>query len=128
MCADQSVIGAPFYVMEYVEGRVLRTLEDGADVAPQQAGELSERLAEALAAIHRVDVEKAGLADFGRPDGYMARQLKRWGQQWERSQTRPLPEYDRLVERLGALMPVDAPPRLGHGPIRPGHALARLQT
>lgn len=127
MCADQSVIGAPFYLMEYVEGRVLRTLEDGADITPQQAGELSECLAEALAAIHRVDVEKAGLADFGRPDGYMARQLKRWGQQWERSQTRPLPDYDRLVERLGALMPVDAPARLVHGDFRLDNALTRLE-
>src|SRR5260370_35512427 len=107
MCADQSVTGATFYLMEYVGGRVLRTLEDGADVTPQQAGELSERLAEALAAIHRGDGEKAGLADFGRPDGYMARQLKRWGRQRDRSRTSPLPEYDRLGGALCRLAPVD---------------------
>jgi aminoglycoside phosphotransferase (APT) family kinase protein len=85
LCADEDVIGAPFYVMEYVEGRVLRTVEDAADVQADQAGALSEQLVDVMAAIHLLDVEAAGLADFGRPAGYLARQLRRWGKQWEAS-------------------------------------------
>ncbi|GAB3691358.1 phosphotransferase family protein [Actinocorallia lasiicapitis] len=126
LCGDTDVLGAPFYVMEWVDGRIIRTVEDAVDVPPEQAAALSDRLAEALAAIHLLDVEKAGLADFGRPEGYMARQLKRWGQQWERSKTRDLPAYDRLVERLAAGLPEN--PRMGlvHGDFRLDNALVRL--
>ncbi|HZB32379.1 MAG TPA: phosphotransferase family protein [Streptosporangiaceae bacterium] len=85
MCADEDVIGAPFYVMEYVEGRVLRTVEDAADVPAEQARAISEQLMDVLADIHLLDVDAAGLADFGRPEGYLARQLRRWGKQWEAS-------------------------------------------
>ena len=77
-CQDPEVIGAPFYLMEYVDGLVLRTREDGAQVTPDQARQLSQRLAEMLAAIHGLDLSAAGLTGFGRPDGYLARQLARW--------------------------------------------------
>jgi aminoglycoside phosphotransferase (APT) family kinase protein len=116
-----------------VEGRVLRTVADAADVSPVQARELSQRLAEALAAIHEVDLEAAGLTDFGRPAGYMARQLKRWGQQWERSYsagsrtTDPLAEYERLVVRLAERLPEDGLTRLVHGDFRLDNALSRLE-
>ncbi|RAY11877.1 phosphotransferase family protein [Actinomadura craniellae] len=134
-CAGEDVLGARFYIMEYVQGRVLRTAEDAADVTPEQAGLISERLAEALAAIHLVDVTAAGLADFGRPEGYMARQLRRWGQQWQRSNeaiaatgtTRDLPEYDRLVNRLAERVPADGPVGLVHGDFRLDNALTRLE-
>ncbi|MBC6468830.1 phosphotransferase family protein [Actinomadura alba] len=125
-CADETVIGARFYLMEYVEGRVLRTVEDAVDVSPAQARELSERLAEALAAIHLLDVEEAGLSDFGRPAGYLARQLTRWGQQWERSKTRESPECGRLAERLGSRLPADGRAGLVHGDFRLDNALTRL--
>src|SRR6185312_15553432 len=91
--------------MEYVDGLVLRTREDGEQLTPGQGRELSERLAGMLAAIHAVDIDATGLAGFGRPDGYLARQLARWQRQWELSQTRELPDYDRLVERLTAGLP-----------------------
>ncbi|TNY36906.1 phosphotransferase family protein [Thermomonospora catenispora] len=134
-CEDEEVIGARFYLMDHVDGRVLRTVEDAADVTPEQARELSERLAEVLAAIHTVDVEAVGLGDFGRPAGYMARQLKRWGQQWQRSQeaiaatgaSRDLPEYDRLVKRLGERLPEDGRSGLVHGDYRLDNALAVLE-
>ncbi|MGI8329666.1 phosphotransferase family protein [Actinomadura scrupuli] len=133
LCTDETVIGAPFYLMDYVEGRVLRTVEDAADLSPVQARELSERLAEALAAIHAVDLEAAGLTDFGRPAGYMARQLKRWGQQWERSYSAgsravdPLAEYERLVARLAERLPENGLTRLVHGDFRLDNALSRLE-
>ncbi|POM27660.1 putative aminoglycoside phosphotransferase [Actinomadura rubteroloni] len=134
-CADAGVIGATFYVMDFVAGRVLRTEADAADLAPAQAGALGDRLADALAEIHTVDPERAGLADFGRPAGYLERQLRRWGQQWERSRDavraagadRDLPGFDRLVARLGERLPPDAPGRLVHGDFRLDNALARLE-
>ena len=134
-CDDEDVIGARFYLMDYVEGRVLRTREDAEEITSEQARGLSEALAGALAEIHTVDVKAVGLEDFGRPSGYMQRQLKRWGKQWDGSQeairatgtTRDLPEYDRLVARLAERMPADAPARLVHGDFRLDNALARLE-
>ncbi|MEV4258606.1 phosphotransferase family protein [Spirillospora sp. NPDC049652] len=139
LCEEEDVIGVRFYLMDFVDGRVLRTREEAEGLTPERARGLSEALVAALAAIHTVDVEKAGLADFGRPSGYMERQLRRWGKQWDASQdairatgtVRDLPEYDRLVarlaERLPALPPVDAPARLVHGDFRLDNALARLE-
>ncbi|MEV4003165.1 phosphotransferase family protein [Actinomadura sp. NPDC049753] len=134
-CDDEEVIGARFYLMDFVEGRVLRTREDAAGITPEQARGLSDALAEALAAIHTVDVRAVGLGDFGRPSGYMERQLKRWGKQWDSSQeavratgnAHDLPEYDRLVARLAERLPADAPARLVHGDFRLDNALARLE-
>ncbi|MEO3827380.1 phosphotransferase family protein [Actinomadura sp. B10D3] len=134
-CDDEDVIGARFYLMDFVEGRVLRAREDAEDMTPEQARGLSEALAGALAAIHTVDVKAVGLEDFGRPSGYMERQLRRWGKQWDGSREairstgarRDLPEYDRLVARLAERMPADAPARLVHGDFRLDNALARLE-
>jgi aminoglycoside phosphotransferase (APT) family kinase protein len=134
-CDDEDVIGARFYLMDFVEGRVLRTREDAGDITLEQARGLSEALAGALAAIHTVDLKAVGLDDFGRPSGYMERQLTRWGKQWDGSQeairatgnTRDLPEYDRLVARLAERMPADAAARLVHGDFRLDNALARLE-
>jgi aminoglycoside phosphotransferase (APT) family kinase protein len=137
LCTDESVIGAPFYVMDYVEGRILRTVEDGADVTPEQARQLSERLAETLAAIHTVDLDKTGLTDFGRPSGYLTRQLKRWGRQWDSSHAARLAasphddegltaDYERLVARLTERLPAEERVGLVHGDFRLDNALTRL--
>ncbi|MGH3155001.1 MAG: phosphotransferase family protein [Streptosporangiaceae bacterium] len=107
-CSDPDVIGAPFYVMEHVDGLVLRTKEQASLITQQQAGQISERLAEMLAAIHGVDLARAGLSDFGRPAGYMQRQFARWQRQWELSVTREVPGYDELVARLAAGLPGEA--------------------
>jgi aminoglycoside phosphotransferase (APT) family kinase protein len=126
ICADADVIGAPFYLMEYVDGVVLRTREDGEQLTPAQARQLSDRLIEMLAAIHGVDIAGAGLAGFGRPEGYLARQLSRWQRQWELSNTREMPGYDRLVERLAAGLPADGDHALVHGDFRLDNMLVRL--
>jgi aminoglycoside phosphotransferase (APT) family kinase protein len=125
-CQDPEVIGAPFYLMEYVDGLVLRTREDGAQVTPDQARQLSQRLAEMLAAIHGLDLSAAGLTGFGRPDGYLARQLARWQRQWELSATREMPGYDRLVERLAAGLPETGEGTLVHGDFRLDNMLVVL--
>ena len=115
ICDDADVIGAPFYLMEYVDGLVLRSQQDGEQLTPDQARQLSERLAEMLSAIHQVDIAGVGLTGFGRPEGYLARQLARWQRQWELSNTREMPGYDRLVERLAAGLPADGDHTLVHG-------------
>lgn len=127
-CGDESVIGAPFYLMGYVEGAAVRNQEDlGFPCpSPERTRRLSERLAEVLAAIHAVDYREVGLGDFGRPEGYMARQLERWGQQWERSKTAELPEFDRLVERLRERLPASSGSTLVHGDYRLDNTLLRL--
>ncbi|MFI6507005.1 phosphotransferase family protein [Streptosporangium sp. NPDC050855] len=125
-CADPDVIGAPFYLMAYVDGAAVRSRQDVRDLGPGQTRRLSERLAEVLAAIHAVDHERAGLADFGRPEGYMARQLERWGQQWERSRTAESPACDRLVARLRERLPARSASTLVHGDYRLDNTLVRL--
>jgi aminoglycoside phosphotransferase (APT) family kinase protein len=125
-CTDPDVIGGPFYLMEFVDGAVLRTRVDGEQLTPDQGRQLSERLADMLAAIHGVDIEGVGLTGFGRPEGYLARQLSRWQRQWELSNTREMPGYDRLVERLAAGLPADGDHTLVHGDYRLDNMLVTL--
>jgi aminoglycoside phosphotransferase (APT) family kinase protein len=124
--ADQEVIGAPFYVMEYVPGVVLRTRADTEELTEAQAADLSRRLADMLAAIHGVDVNQVGLADLGRGTGYLRRQLDRWQRQWELSATREVPGYTELVERLTAALPAEGQTTLVHGDYRLDNALVTL--
>jgi aminoglycoside phosphotransferase (APT) family kinase protein len=125
-CPDADVIGAPFYLMEHVDGVVLRSREDGRQLSGDQGRQLSERLAEMLAAIHGLDPDAVGLTGFGRPDGYLARQLARWQRQWELSATRPMPGYDALVDRLTAHLPPSAEGTLVHGDFRLDNMLVTL--
>jgi aminoglycoside phosphotransferase (APT) family kinase protein len=130
LCEDPSVVGAPFYLMDYVAGAVLRTSEDAGVLAPGQAGLLSQRFVEMLARIHGLDVESVGLAGFGKPEGYLERQLARWQRQWELSATREMPGYDDLTRRLAAGLPAvsaAAPPGgLVHGDYRLDNMLVVL--
>ena len=131
LCEDPEVIGAPFYVMEYVDGLVLRSREDARVITPGQAGDISRRFIEMMAAIHGLDYERAGLAGFGRPAGYLARQLSRWQKQWELSATREMPGYGELVARLAQGLPgEDGGPgpagTLVHGDFRLDNMLIRL--
>ncbi|WP_068926103.1 phosphotransferase family protein [Planobispora rosea] len=125
-CGDEDVIGAPFYLMGHVDGAAVRTWEDAAGLGPEQTRRLSERLAEVLAAVHAVDFRAVGLGDFGRPEGYMTRQLERWGQQWERSKTADLPEHDSLAARLRERLPARSASTLVHGDYRLDNTLVRL--
>jgi aminoglycoside phosphotransferase (APT) family kinase protein len=126
ICADPGVIGAPFYLMEYVPGRVLRTREDAVGLTAAQGGQLSELVAATLASIHGVDLEASGLADFGHPEGYLRRQLARWQRQWELSATRDLPGYDELVSRLADGLPHSTEHCLVHGDFRLDNMLIDL--
>jgi aminoglycoside phosphotransferase (APT) family kinase protein len=117
-CDDIAVNDAPFYVMELVDGKILRTASEIATLTKDEARRCSEELIDVLAAIHAVDYDAAGLADFGHPDGYVERQVRRWGEQWERSKTRELPAVDELARRLRAALPVSPPPTIVHGDYR----------
>jgi aminoglycoside phosphotransferase (APT) family kinase protein len=126
ICQDPEVVGAPFYLMRYVDGLVLRSTEDGSLITAEQAGQLSELLAEMLATIHAVNTEAVGLSDFGRPQGYMTRQLSRWQRQWDLSKTRDIQAYDDLVGRLTAGLPESTDGTLVHGDFRLDNTLVRL--
>jgi aminoglycoside phosphotransferase (APT) family kinase protein len=118
LCEDNDVNGAPFYVMERVHGRILRDGEDLAALTPDEASACSRELVDVLARIHSVDYETVGLGDFGHPDGFMERQLRRWGQQWERSKAEDLPAIDDLAQRLRRALPESGPPTIVHGDYR----------
>jgi len=119
LCEDESVNGAPFYVMEFVEGPILRGVAD-AEIFPDHDDRqaIGMRVAETLATIHAVDPDAAGLGDLGRKEDYVARQLRRWQGQWEKSKTRELPAVDRLHDRLAARIPPQGPATIVHGDYR----------
>jgi aminoglycoside phosphotransferase (APT) family kinase protein len=117
-CADGEVIGAPFYLMDYVPGQVLRTGADTAALTAAQNAKLSEELADMLAAIHGVDTGAVGLGDLGKGAGYLRRQLDRWQRQWQLSVTREVPGYDELVAKLTDRLPAEGEVTLVHGDFR----------
>ena len=117
-CDDLSVNDAPFYVMNNVEGQILRTPDQIRELSAGDARRCSEELVDVLVQIHAVDYEAAGLSDFGRPDGYLERQVRRWGEQWERSKTRDLASVDEIARRLRAALPPSPPPTIVHGDYR----------
>jgi aminoglycoside phosphotransferase (APT) family kinase protein len=119
LCEDDSVNGAPFYLMEFVEGPILRGLaEAGIFPAEDDRRAIGERVADTLVAIHAVDPDAVGLGDLGRKEDYVARQLHRWQGQWEKSKTRELPAIDSLHERLSARIPKQGPATIVHGDYR----------
>ena len=95
LCEDESVNDAPFYVMEFVEGPILRGLAE-AEAFPDEADRraIGERVADTLVEIHAVDPDAVGLGELGRKEDYVARQLRRWQGQWEKSKTRELAAVD----------------------------------
>ena len=117
-CADESVNDAPFYVMEKVDGQILRTSSELANLSPTDARRCSEALIDVLVAIHAVDYDSVGLGNFGHPDGYIERQVRRWGEQWERSKSGDLPVIEELARRLRAALPISPAPTIVHGDYR----------
>src|SRR3954468_22975997 len=118
LCQDEEVLGAPFYLMGYVDGVVLDKPALLRDLAADAARRACELLMDTLVDLHEVDPGAVGLADFGRPEGFLARQVKRWHQQWQASETRPLTELGATVERLTAALPEQSPPAVVHGDYR----------
>jgi aminoglycoside phosphotransferase (APT) family kinase protein len=114
LCQDDAVIGTWFYVMECVEGRVF--WEPALpDLTPAERGAIYDSLCDVLARLHRVDVAKLGLEDFGKPGSYFARQLARWTKQYVASQTAVVPEMDALARWLPATIPPGEETAVIHG-------------
>jgi aminoglycoside phosphotransferase (APT) family kinase protein len=107
LCEDESIIGRAFYVMEFVEGRVLWDQAlPGLTIA--QRGEIYDEMNRVIAALHQVDVAAVGLADYGKPGNYFERQIGRWSKQYVASITEPIEAMDRLMEWLPANLPASA--------------------
>jgi aminoglycoside phosphotransferase (APT) family kinase protein len=117
-CVDVAVLGVPFYVMERVEGRVVRDLSDARTMSEAEATRVSQALVSTLATLHRVDWQSVGLSTLGHPAGFLERQVRRWGDQWEGSATRPLAAVAELQRRLMATLPTEGSPALVHGDLR----------
>ena len=113
-CPDPAVIGAPFYLMEVVDGVVIRGEVPAAFDPPSRAG-LGHEMVDALAELHQVDYAAAGLSDLGRPAGYTARQVARWTKQWAVMATRPLPDIEAVRDWLGEHVPASSPSGIVHG-------------
>ena len=118
-CDDERVNDAPFYVMGFVDGHVLRDrVAAEAILAPDARRRASESIVDTMAAIHAVDLEVSGLADLGRHDGYIARQLKRWYGQWNAQKTRDLSTVDLVHDELLRRIPEQGPATIVHGDYR----------
>ncbi len=118
-CEDDNVTGAPFYVMERIEGHVI-----GAELPPGLDGQRTgAELVDALVEVHAVDWRAHGLADYGKPTGYLERQLRRFGGLWEHNKTRELPALDEVTAWLGEHRPESGPATIVHGDYRLGNVM-----
>jgi aminoglycoside phosphotransferase (APT) family kinase protein len=118
LCTDPDVLGASFYVMEFVDGAVPDTAAEIDAIEPAVAARLGVELVATLARLHAIEPAAVGLSEFGRPAGFLQRQVKRWHQQWEASETRPVPIEAEVVARLDALRPESGAPTIVHGDYR----------
>ncbi|KOG77067.1 MULTISPECIES: phosphotransferase family protein [Streptomyces] len=118
LCEDDAVLGAPFYVMEYVEGVPYRTAEQLAPLGPERTRAAVLGLVDTLVDLHAVDPGAVGLGDLGRPEGFLERQLRRWGKQLDASRNRELAGVDALHADLGRSLPASPAPTVVHGDYR----------
>lgn len=123
LCTDDTVNGAPFYVMSFVDGEVLDS-PDKARLLPEALRRpAAEHLVDVLADLHAADVDEIGLGDLARKDGYVERQIRRWTTQWANSKTRELPEIDAVAQHLAANIPEQQGVAVAHGDYRFGNVL-----
>lgn len=107
LCEDESIIGRAFYIMEFMEGRVLWD-QSLPGMTPEQRAEIYDEMNRVIAALHKVKFAERGLADYGKSGNYFERQIGRWSKQYVASITQPIPEMDKLMEWLPAHMPASA--------------------
>jgi aminoglycoside phosphotransferase (APT) family kinase protein len=117
LCETPDVIGTPFYVMDYVDGRIFWNVQLP-DCSKEERGAVYEELARVLAALHTVDYEAVGLGDFGKPGGYIRRQVERWSKQYDAARTDDIPAMDALMRWLPEHIPPNDETCLTHGDYR----------
>jgi aminoglycoside phosphotransferase (APT) family kinase protein len=122
-CDDASVNGAPFYVMGFVEGRVLHDAETAKAMPETERNALGFDVIRVLSELHTVDPDSVGLGDLGRKEAYLERQLKRWNKQWEASKTHEIPEMEETSRRLSERMPEQIGAAIVHGDYRLGNMM-----
>jgi aminoglycoside phosphotransferase (APT) family kinase protein len=117
LCEDPAVIGTPFYVMDYLDGRIFRdaTLPD---MTPGDRAAVYDELNATLARLHQVDFRAIGLGDYGRVGGYFERQLKRWVTQYRGAESEHIPEMEALIEAFPTMIPADDTATIAHGDYR----------
>jgi aminoglycoside phosphotransferase (APT) family kinase protein len=123
VCEDESVLGVPFYVMDFIEGHVVQDTLPPRLESAEARRRLGLDLVDALVEIHAADVSAEGLAGFVRPGSYLERQVRRFSQLWEINRTRPLPVVQQVAERLAQEMPEPLPSTVVHGDYRLGNAI-----
>jgi aminoglycoside phosphotransferase (APT) family kinase protein len=129
LCTDESVLGAPFYVMERVAGiHVVGELPPGYADEPAQRRAIGEGLIDVLADLHSVDYDAVGLSEFGRPEGFAARQVRRWTKQWEATRDQDRPGLDALGARLAETVPTAQRSSIVHGDYRLDNCLLDPDT
>jgi aminoglycoside phosphotransferase (APT) family kinase protein len=115
LCEDPEVTGAPFYVMEHVDGLILNRVSTAARLSAGERAIAGHAMATTLVQLHSVDLDRAGLDDLRRPESLASRQLRRWTRQWHASTTEDLPLIDELAEELATRMPSECETALVHG-------------
>ncbi len=123
VCDDESVLGVPFYVMEEVHGTVITSEIPEALDNPEERAGIARELVDALAEIHAVDWREVGLEGFGKPTGYLDRQLRRFGGLWEHNKTRELPRVQEVGDWLTANKPESPEATIVHGDYRLGNVM-----
>ncbi len=123
VCEDESVIGAPFYVMEEVTGEVITDKIPEPLDNPEQRDRIADELIDSLVELHAVDWTTVGLEGYGKPTGYLERQVRRFLGLWEINKTRELPEVESIGEWLRANMPESPPATIVHGDYRLGNTI-----
>ncbi|HEX8205870.1 MAG TPA: phosphotransferase family protein [Solirubrobacteraceae bacterium] len=122
-CDDEAVIGAPFYVMEKVEGHVVTSEVPAPLDAPEEKRRMGEELVDGLVEIHAVDWEACGLEGFGKPTGYLERQLRRFGGLWDHNKTRDIPAVEKVGAWLRDNLPESGSATIVHGDYRLGNVM-----
>ena len=118
LCPGDDVIGAPFYVMELAPGTPYRLAAELEALGPGRTRAICERMVDTLVALHPVDPQAVGLGDFGRPEGFLERQVRRWKKQLDASRSREVPGVDELHGWLAAHVPPESAPSIVHGDFR----------
>ncbi|WP_116999271.1 phosphotransferase family protein [Desertimonas flava] len=123
LCTDESVNGSPFYVMEMVDGVVVDAPPKAEPLSMPVRAHMTESLVDVLVSLHDVDPDAVGLGDFGRREGYVERQIRRWSKQWAGSKTRDLPAVDELATALADNIPEQQGAAITHGDYRFGNTI-----
>jgi aminoglycoside phosphotransferase (APT) family kinase protein len=127
-CEEEAIVGAPFYVMERVEGTAFHRRSDVEELSANEARAVSEATVDVLERLHRVDYEAVGLGQLGRPEGFIARRIERWLEQWRRSEHRDHALLEPIAKQLCEALPSQCDSTLVHGDYRLGNMLVDVGT